>query len=264
MSLTRVPVRSGTYSNPDGTLLASGAVVFRPEADRVIDTTALTTMLGGAVIGTIINGVMTPVDLVATDDPDAMPFGWTWRVEELFPGGESWSITVPSAAAATGLDLPKLMPVPASPGTVGSLALLPDAVETVRTFVVQDATIPSTAAPLVLAPAVQVPLLGLYRLRLRLDITSPDIADSTEASMGWVARAVVGSDPRLRTGTALQPSSGGGGFGGGTESRSLTVLDRAAIALDLGVSRDGGYTMRPGAAATLTLGLTPLLAVSAP
>lgn len=61
--------------------------------------------------------------LIATDDTDTTPTGWTWTVTEWVEGVRlaSWPLSVPTTAAGTGLDLADVAPA-VDPVTVVSYA----------------------------------------------------------------------------------------------------------------------------------------------
>ncbi|MEQ7008477.1 glycosyl hydrolase family 28-related protein [Actinopolymorpha sp. B17G11] len=59
------------------------------------------------------------IDLPATDDPDVLPGGWTYTVEERFSGGggRTFQLEVPLSAQAGGIDLKDVAPTdPSQPG----------------------------------------------------------------------------------------------------------------------------------------------------
>jgi hypothetical protein len=59
-------------------------------------------------------------DLVATDDADATPLGFTYRVEEAFIGGRTYDILLPSNTAGGSIDLADVVPAIEDDGS-GSL-----------------------------------------------------------------------------------------------------------------------------------------------
>lgn len=110
--------------DPDGIPLAGLIIRFTPSATVfknvtaspgpvtiVADPIAVTTNEDGVLIGP--DGIP-GVRLVATDDPDLNPTGWTWRVSISGTGQTiSFSFVLPTDAT---VDLTTLVPVPSNPG----------------------------------------------------------------------------------------------------------------------------------------------------
>ena len=107
----------GRYVYLDGTPV-QGSIRF---TGKVVATSAATdTIIVPASITVQLdaNGQFS-VDLPATDDPDILPGGWTYRVTEQFTGGggRTFEMDVPIAAQATGIDLSDVAPTgPSKPG----------------------------------------------------------------------------------------------------------------------------------------------------
>ena len=93
---------SGTYKHPDGTAM-SGKLLFTPEP-AILTSGAHGTLLLGTIEATLVNGVMTAT-LLATDDPDVTPSGWTYRVQERWydAPGRSYPLSLPAAAPTVDL-----------------------------------------------------------------------------------------------------------------------------------------------------------------
>jgi hypothetical protein len=115
-----VPVR-GKYVGADGNPVA-GRVIFTPRVGRMVDTSALTTIVGRPITVVLDGTGAFAVNLPATNDPDILPTGFSWTVKEDFTGGSTYDIDVPLSAVATGLDLSTVAPVP--PNSGGSLAVV--------------------------------------------------------------------------------------------------------------------------------------------
>lgn len=93
----------GRYVNLDGTP-AQGSVTFTGNVAAI--ATASQSMVVPSTITANLDadGAFT-VSLLATDDPDLRPNGWTYTVKENFTGGRTYDISVPISAKPTGLDL---------------------------------------------------------------------------------------------------------------------------------------------------------------
>jgi hypothetical protein len=94
---------TGTYKHPDGTAL-KGKVLFAPEP-AVLTSAAHGTLLLGTVEATPDADGDISVTLLATDDPDVTPTGWTYRVQERWydAPGRSYPLALPAAAPAVDL-----------------------------------------------------------------------------------------------------------------------------------------------------------------
>jgi hypothetical protein len=94
---------SGTYKTPDGSPRA-GRIVFSPEPDILTSATHGTLVLGAVEAVLDNNGTFTAT-LLATDDPDVTPSGWTYAVSERWNDaiGRSYHIALPSGAPTVDL-----------------------------------------------------------------------------------------------------------------------------------------------------------------
>jgi hypothetical protein len=94
---------TGTFLHPDGTPL-KGALAFVPEPAILTSATHGTLLLGTATVLLSDTGTFT-VTLLATDDPDITPVGWTYRVTERCydAPGRSYPIALPAAAPTVDL-----------------------------------------------------------------------------------------------------------------------------------------------------------------
>lgn len=113
-------------TDPDVTP-AAGTATFTPSASRLLDTTTEppTTVVPKAVVCTLnANGeILDPagnigVYLLATDDPDTNPTGWTWKVRFQFTGHPSplsFSFQLPTDET---IDLTEVTPLPNANGTL--------------------------------------------------------------------------------------------------------------------------------------------------
>lgn len=111
--------------DPDGIPLEGLTLRFQPSATVfknltaappvtiIADTIQATTDADGYVIGP--DGGR-GVRLLATDDPDLDPTGWTWRVTVSGPSIQSMSLSFLLPADAT-VDLTSVVPVPSNPGS---------------------------------------------------------------------------------------------------------------------------------------------------
>src|SRR5678810_548567 len=117
MSETTVEVR-GKFTTPELTN-ATGTVTFTPRILRAYDTAERQFLSRVAVTATLEAGAFA-VDLLATDDPDRTPVGWTYKVVVRVEGSkyDVYDIEVPLAAAADGIDLGDVAPVVTSEGSV--------------------------------------------------------------------------------------------------------------------------------------------------
>lgn len=114
--------------DPDGVPLAGLTITFTPSVDRFKNMTATppaTIIVAPVVVTTDADGYLVDqfgirgVRLVATDDTDLQPVGWTWRVSISGPGfrADTFDMALASDANATGpLDLTSVIRVPANPG----------------------------------------------------------------------------------------------------------------------------------------------------
>lgn len=117
-------------SEPDG-VPAKGSIFFRPSPIKLLDGGASpnpVTILPAVVEATLDSegylcgyGTVRGIKLVATDDTDMQPTGWTWNVEFRLTSQDdvpvpvqSFSIALPSS---TTVDLTTVSPMPDSNGT---------------------------------------------------------------------------------------------------------------------------------------------------
>jgi hypothetical protein len=94
---------SGTYKHPDGTAM-SGKLLFTPEPAILTSGTHGTLVLGTIEATLDANGAVTAT-LLATDDADVTPTGWTYLVQERWydAPGRSYPLSLPAAAPAVDL-----------------------------------------------------------------------------------------------------------------------------------------------------------------
>lgn len=95
----------------------SGQVKFTPRA-VLTDTVDNTIIINSTITVTLNASGEFSVTLVATDDTDALPVDFTYRVEEAFIGGRTFDITLPSSPST--IDLADKLPAVLSSGE-GSL-----------------------------------------------------------------------------------------------------------------------------------------------
>ncbi|MFJ4356902.1 polysaccharide deacetylase family protein [Streptomyces massasporeus] len=105
---------TGTYKHPDGTPY-SGRIVFQPEPGTLTSAAHDTLIVGDAEVVLDNNGSFT-VSLLATDDPDVTPVGWTYRVTERWydAPGRSYPLSLP--AATPSVDLADVAPTAPAEG----------------------------------------------------------------------------------------------------------------------------------------------------
>lgn len=110
--------------DPDGIPISGMVIRFTPSAtvfkNVTADPTPVTIVADPIAVTTNEDGVLVGPDgipgvrLVATDDPDLNPTGWTWRVNISGAGNTiSFSFFLPTDAT---VDLTTLVPVPSNPG----------------------------------------------------------------------------------------------------------------------------------------------------
>jgi hypothetical protein len=104
---------TGTYTHPDGAPF-TGKVLFTPEP-AILTSATHGVLILGTVEATAVAGVVS-VTLLATDDPDVTPSGWTYLVQERWYNapGRTYPISLPAAAPA--VDLSGIAPTAAAEG----------------------------------------------------------------------------------------------------------------------------------------------------
>lgn len=104
-------------TNPDA-LPMIGTVEFTPSVAAILVPTATppTTVLPQKITKVLDSSGHFQVTLLATDDPDMQPTGWTYSVRFVFTGViyQAFNIAVPGGQT---IDLTLAAPVPASSGT---------------------------------------------------------------------------------------------------------------------------------------------------
>lgn len=105
---------TGTYTHPDGAPFA-GRIIFRPEPEVLTSAAHGTLILGDTETVLDNNGQFT-LTLLATDDPDVTPVGWTYRVVERWydAPGRDYPLALP--AATPTVDLADIAPTAPSVG----------------------------------------------------------------------------------------------------------------------------------------------------
>lgn len=109
-----VPIR-GKYVYLDGTP-ASGSVRFTGKVVAISDAFD-TVILPTTIVATLDSTGAFTVNIPATNDPNILPGGWTYTVQESLTGGggRTYEIDVPLSAQALGIDLSEVAPAtPAS------------------------------------------------------------------------------------------------------------------------------------------------------
>lgn len=112
-------------TEPDGVPIEGAKVTFTASVNRIVNRTAtppVSIFIDPVTVVTNGDGILVSPDgtegvtLVASDDADLDPSGWTYKVTMTAPSIStlSWSITVPEGSVQ---DLATAIPVPANPGT---------------------------------------------------------------------------------------------------------------------------------------------------
>ena len=112
-NLTTITV-TGTYLDIAGDPIA-GQVKFTPRA-VIKNVTSNIILINSTITVTLDSDGAFSQALVATDDPDAAPMDFTYRVEEAFSGGRTFDILLPSATVGGTLDLADVSPAVADDG----------------------------------------------------------------------------------------------------------------------------------------------------
>jgi len=94
---------SGTYKHPNGSAM-QGKLLFTPEPSILTSGTHGTLVLGTVEATLDANGAVSAT-LLATDDADVTPVGWTYLVQERWydAPGRSYPLSLPSAAPTVDL-----------------------------------------------------------------------------------------------------------------------------------------------------------------
>lgn len=114
VNLTTITV-TGTYLDLTGDPIA-GQVKFTPRA-VLKNVTSNVILINSTITVTLdANGSFSQA-LVATDDSDAAPINFTYRVEEAFVGGRTFDMLLPSATVGGTIDLADVAPAVADDGS---------------------------------------------------------------------------------------------------------------------------------------------------
>lgn len=111
----------GTITAPKSNTKLSGTAFFRPTAKVILLGDNAEQVFGATVKANIADGVLEPVLLLGTDNPNMQPAGFTWEVtfDVTYEGRTvqrpGFSFALP---AGETLNLGKAAPLPPSPGTV--------------------------------------------------------------------------------------------------------------------------------------------------
>ncbi|KUN99502.1 polysaccharide deacetylase family protein [Streptomyces resistomycificus] len=105
---------TGSYKRPDGSPFI-GRLIFRPDP-AVLTSAAHDTLILGDTEAVLDNDGSFTVTLLATDDPDVTPTGWTYTVTERWydAPGRSFPLALPASAPA--VDIADVAPTAASEG----------------------------------------------------------------------------------------------------------------------------------------------------
>lgn len=104
---------TGRYAYPDGTPMA-GSVTLTP-TPRVLTSATLGVILLGPSSAILVGGFFQLV-VLATDDPDVSPVGWTYRVDEHLAGNDQRAYELALPAAAPLVSLPAVAPTDPAEG----------------------------------------------------------------------------------------------------------------------------------------------------
>lgn len=113
-NLTTITV-TGTYLDIAGNPIA-GQVKFTPRA-VIKNVTSNIILINSTITVTLDASGAFSQALVATNDPDAAPVDFTYRVEEAFSGGRTFDILLPTATVGGTIDLADVSPAVADDGT---------------------------------------------------------------------------------------------------------------------------------------------------
>lgn len=116
-NLTTITVE-GEYVDVTGAAI-SGQVRFTPRA-TLKDSAADQVIINRAITVTLDSNGSFSVVLPATDDTSVIPTNFTYFVEELFSGGATYDITIPSGTAGGVLNLADIAPAISSTGSGSS------------------------------------------------------------------------------------------------------------------------------------------------
>jgi len=116
-NLTVITIQ-GTYVDVTGAAI-SGQVRFTPRA-TLKDSAADQVIINRAITVTLDSNGSFSVVLPATDDSSVIPSNYTYCVEELFSGGATYDINVPTGTAGGVLNLADVSPALPSTGSGSS------------------------------------------------------------------------------------------------------------------------------------------------
>lgn len=91
---------TGTFVDVNGNAV-SGSIRFTPQSIE-IDTTNNQVIINKAITKTLVNGAFSLV-LPVTNDADVAPIPFAYKVEELFTGGRTYYIVLPSGTGTVNL-----------------------------------------------------------------------------------------------------------------------------------------------------------------
>jgi len=114
VNLTTITV-TGTYLDLTGEPIA-GQVKFTPRA-VLKNVTSNVILINSTITVTLDAAGSFSQALVATDDSDAAPIDFTYRVEEAFVGGRTFDMLLPAATVGGTIDLADVAPAVADDGT---------------------------------------------------------------------------------------------------------------------------------------------------
>lgn len=184
----------GTFVGLDGAPI-TGSLDFSPSPVVLLDYAASKTIVPRAFTVTLDASGSFRVVVPATDDPDIQPQGWTWRVTQNWPSGQSFSIEVPQD---TTVDLTKATPVPDALGnfTTRGPQGLPGGAQTVGGIHFDEAGNINLAGYALLLASLftDIPPAQLAQARANLGLGNAAVQDAaafaTPAQIGALNQAV--------------------------------------------------------------------------
>ncbi len=143
VNLTTITV-TGRYMDMVGNPIA-GQVKFTPRA-VLKDVGANVVLINSTITVTLNSSGEFSQELVATDDVDATPLGFTYRVEEAFIGGRTFDILLPSNTIGGTIDIADIVPAIENDGSGNLYASYDDYVDLeARVTVVEELALDAEA-----------------------------------------------------------------------------------------------------------------------
>lgn len=192
------------------------------------------------------------VELIATDDPAYEPSGWTWKIREMVPNGDSYNFLLPTGYGP--IDISDLIEIDAAPGVFAPLGSLPPGGLLGEALVKNsDDDFDTVWVPLSLAagsawfsdagvPGAGVGIVGSWYV----NETNSDVYEKTGAAT-WTLRGNIGSSATialtdLTDVTFVSPTTGDVLYFDGTNwvDRALTTADISGLVAALAGKETSG------------------------